>query len=691
MKKFLLTLTTLLFLFQPNLTRAQAPAQSTDVMLQAFYWDSYSDSKWTVLNSQASELSQSFSMIWLPPSGDANSPYSNTMGYTDVYWFRQSSSFGSQDELKTLVANLKSQGTRCIADVVINHRNGVTSWTDFPTETYNGVTYTPSLYWICSNDEVASQSGQPKPLGGVDEGENFDGARDLDHRNVDLQNTIKAYLKFLKNDIGYDGWRYDMTKGYPGSYNAMYNDAAGAYYSVGEYWDGSYDALYAWLQKASFKSTTFDFSFKYALNNAAGGDLTKLVWVYNGANQPAGLIHNPSTKRYASTFVDNHDTYRDANKYTGDVLVANAFMLCSPGIPCVFLPHWKQYKAQIQAMIAARKAVQIHSESAVTVNQSASNLYVATVTGKTGSLIVKLGSGSYTAPSDYTLSTSGTNYAIYTKGGTVLPILTVTPASGTYTSGQTLTMSATGSANIYYTTDGSVPTASSTKYSAAVTLPLGTTTVKAIAINANGSSSVVTNTYTIVEKKTSITVRFKAPATWTTVAVYSWETINGTATNLLGVWPGKVVTKDALGYYTYTITNFTQPTINVIFNNNNNKEQTIDLSTSEDICWIYGSVASTSGGVTKYNADVNASCATAVETIPADSWRIYPNPTTGKLNLNVPDNVNKVVITSLVGAKVGEMELKSKQIDISSYPSGMYIITIFDENGAASTKPLMKK
>lgn len=56
----------------------------------------------------------------------------------------------------------------------------------------------------------------------------------------------------------------------------------------------------------------------------------------------------------------------------------------------------------------------------------------------------------------------------------------------------------------------------------------------------------------------------------------------------------------------------------------------------------------------KYNAD-ECSCATAVETIPADSWKIYPNPTTGNFNLNVPDNVNKVVITSLVGAKVGEM------------------------------------
>lgn len=692
MKKTFILLSTLFLLSQFNFTKAQAPTQSTDVMMQAFFWDSYADSKWTTLNAQASELAQSFSMIWLPPSNDANSPYSNTMGYVPVYWFKQNSSFGSQAELKTLIANLKAQGTRTIADVVINHRGGVSNWTDFPTETYNGTTYTPTLYWICSNDEVASQAGQAKPLGGLDEGENFGGARDLDHRNLDLQAEIKAYMQFLKNDIGFDGWRYDMTKGFPGTYTAMYNDVAGAYFSVGEYWDGSYDALYAWLQKASFKSTTFDFSFKYALNNwASSGNLTNLVWAYNGGNQPAGLIHNPAAKRYAATFIDNHDTYRDTNKFTGDVLMANAFMLSSPGIPCVFLPHWTQYKSQIQAMIAARKAVGVHSESAVTVNQSGANIYVATVTGKTGSLIVKLGSASYTAPTDYTLATSGNNYAIYIKGGVVLPVLSVTPAAGTYVTGQTITMTATGSSQIYYTTDGTTPTASSTKYTSAIILPVGTTTVKAVAINTNGTSNVITNSYTIVEKISSITVRFKAPDTWTTVAVYSWELINGTATQLLGAWPGKTVTKDGAGYYTYSITNFTQPTVNVIFNNSNNKEQTVDLSTTGNICWKFGSVASTAGGITKYNADVDANCNSAVQKIAADSWRIYPNPTNGKLNFDVPENVNKVVITSTIGTKVGEMELKTKQMDITSYPSGMYFVTIFDENGIVATKPLMKR
>lgn len=692
MKKTIYSLILFIFFSQMSV-HAQAPAQATDVMLQAFYWDSYSQSRWTVLQSQASELSASFDMLWLPPSGDANSPYSSTMGYTDVYWFRQNSSFGSETELKNLITTLKNSGTRCIADIVINHRNGVTNWTDFPVETYNGITYTPNLYWICSNDEVAGQAGQAKPLGGTDEGDNFGGARDLDHRNVDLQNTIKAYLQFMKNDMGYDGWRYDMTKGYPGSYNDMYNKSAGAYYSVGEYWDGSYDALYAWLQKANFNSTTFDFSFKYALNNwASTGDLTKLVWTYNSANQPAGLIHNPLVRRYATTFIDNHDTFRDSNKFTGDVLMANAFMLCSPGIPCVALPHWIQYKAQIQAMIAARHAVQLHSESAVVVNQSGSNIYVATVTGKNGSLIVKLGSASYSAPSDYKLVTSGNNYAIWIKGGSLVPVLTITPNSGTYSYGQTLTMSATGSANIYYTTDGSTPTASSSKYTVPITLPLGSTNLKAIAIGASASSNVASYTYNIIEKASAILVRFKAPETWTSGSVYVWEMVNGSAVQLAGAWPGKAITKDTQGYYSYSITNFTQPVVNVIFNDGKSSgaEQTVDLSTTANICWKYGSVATTSP-VKKYNADLDPSCTTAVEQIQENVWSVYPNPTTGRINIQTDRKLEKLVVYSVTGKILETIKGGLKEIDLTAYANGIYFISASDEDGRVATKQIIKQ
>ena len=76
------------------------------------------------------------------------------MGYLDVFWFDQNSAFGTQDELKTLIASLKTNNCKAIADIVINHRNGEKSWCDFPVESYNGTTYTPDLSWICNGDEA---------------------------------------------------------------------------------------------------------------------------------------------------------------------------------------------------------------------------------------------------------------------------------------------------------------------------------------------------------------------------------------------------------------------------------------------------------------------------------------------------------------------------------------------------------
>ena len=120
--------------------------------------------------------------------------------------------------------------------------------------------------------------------------------------------------------------------------------------------------------------------------------------------------------RFAVTFVDNHDTYRDGSKFNGNVIAANAFILCSPGTPCIFLPHWKSYKAEIKKLIAARNAVGITNESQVTVLETGRDIYAAKVTGTKGTLVVKIGSRSYT-PAGYSSSdivASGNDYCVWT-------------------------------------------------------------------------------------------------------------------------------------------------------------------------------------------------------------------------------------------------------------------------------------
>ena len=188
-----------------------------------------------------------------------------------------------------------------------------------------------------------------RPTGAYDTGDNFDGCRDLDHTNAKVQEGIKAYLDFLKNDLGYIGWRYDMVKGFGSKFIKIYNESAKASYSVGEYWDG-YDNIVKWIEGTGRTSAAFDFPFKFQVNDAfAGMDFSKLVWKRNGSlDQPAGLIHMDTYQRYAVTFIDNHDTYRESTKFTGDIVATNAYMLCGPGTPCVFMKHWLEKKADIK-------------------------------------------------------------------------------------------------------------------------------------------------------------------------------------------------------------------------------------------------------------------------------------------------------------------------------------------------------
>ena len=61
------------------------PADYKGVMLQGFAWDSYVDTQWDNLRSQADELSQFFSLIWVPNSANCNNGYTN-MGYMPVYY-----------------------------------------------------------------------------------------------------------------------------------------------------------------------------------------------------------------------------------------------------------------------------------------------------------------------------------------------------------------------------------------------------------------------------------------------------------------------------------------------------------------------------------------------------------------------------------------------------------------------------
>lgn len=403
-----------LLAFSAPSVMAQAPEASEDVMLQGFYWDSQQATGWTQLTEFAAEIGQSFTCIWLPPSaspewgGDVVG--GQNVGYHPREWNNQNSCWGTAESLKGLTSALHQHGVKVIADVVVNHRAGATGWGDFTQDNF-GVygNYQLTSDHICNNDEMntdaSSGSWYGLAKGARDTGENWGGARDLDHTSSYVQEDCKAYLNWMKGEYGYDGWRYDFCKGFSGEYVGIYNDASQPFLSVGEYWDGSYDAVAAWIDKTGKKSMAFDFPMKYAaLNNGlAKGDYAAMSWIEDNTTwRPAGMIHHHKYNRYSVTFVDNHDSYKDGNKYLGNIGQAYAFILSAPGVPCVFWVHWRGLQKNIEAQIAARRLAGIHSQSDCEVKVR-SGYYESHTQGKNGTLICRIGAKApATAPAGYT-------------------------------------------------------------------------------------------------------------------------------------------------------------------------------------------------------------------------------------------------------------------------------------------------
>ena len=526
------------------------PSEYGGVMLQGFYWDSYTPTAWSNLTEQASDLGQYFDIIWVPNSASVD--YTGTaqsMGYVPVYWLQHNTVFGTEAQLRRMISTYRKMGTSMMAEVVINHKNGAWSWTDLPTETVTGSTTgrTFSLSWtdadICQTDECVSNGYTA--TGAADEGDDFDGGRDLDHTSSNVQQNVKTYEDYLLNELGYDGFRYDMSKGYAAYYTGLYNKASQPIFSVGEYWDGNADVLRSWLENTKqdnrIMSACFDFALKYRINSAFGDG-------YWGALSDKGLSADANYQRYSVSFIDNHDT--GSNFYNGcltnNVMAANAFILTMPGTPCIFLKHYQVYAAEMRNCIRARHAAGVHNQSTIVTQEESNGGYILETQGTRGRLYLQLGGAIENGtPSGYTMVQEGDNYKLFitssidwqhaAKDGTPLGYPVVSQASGNYVGSVTLTVAPSDNqTTLVYTLDGTVPTSESSTLTSSESFTFTrSTTLRVGVLNGNKVENVETYIYTVLPSATTgLNVYVKSSLS--SAYIYGW-TNGGTATD---AWPG---------------------------------------------------------------------------------------------------------------------------------------------------------
>lgn len=597
MKKIYFTLIALLA--SMNMLAQGWPANYSGVMLQGFSWDSYDYSQWNVLEKQADDMKGFIDLVWLPQSGKCIET-TQVMGYMPYYYFNQNSSFGTEAELRSLIAKFKANGIGAIADVVVNHRN-TDGWYTFPAETYKGVTYQMLSTDICKNDDGGKTATQAKKDGvslsnNYDEGTDFGGCRDIDHKSENVQKIIKAYLKFLKEDIGYTGFRYDMVKGFSGSHVADYNDATGVKFSVGEYWDGN-PSIINWINQTNKKSAAFDFQFRYnvrdAVNGAANGKVaTSSDWSKLNSND--NLMHDANYRRYAVTFVENHDTQKRSESEQNDPLrkdtiAANAYMLAMPGTPCVFQPHWRAYKQEIKSMIEARKLAGITNMSNYTNKMAQNACFANETTGNKAKLIVVVGNNTkaYTPGADYAQILEGYHYRYYLSKSAETAWCNI--PSGEYEAGfkaKLTAVSQNSNAKLVYTTDGTAPTAKSKQVATGSTINIDNTCTLKVGLLINGNVTGIRTYNYIIKAFEPYTITIYANAdqvtNWgSTMYFYAWNS----SETITKAWPGTAVTatKTLNGkkwYYMDFKIKSKDAIVNIIFNQGNGtgKKQTIDLN-----------------------------------------------------------------------------------------------------------------
>ncbi len=504
--------------------------------------------------------------------------------------------FGTEPELRALINAYREAGTGAVEDVVANHRGCFGTWDfvndngnifythtksnlDFPEEDYTGqfanlgwdaiisgqTNYdTERIAWdaydVCSDDESANFGGHPQ--GGPDCGGQGEWARDIQHHNPNTRAKMVKYLDFLRNDLGYLGFRYDYAMGFEGVHYGEYNTILRPPFSVGEYW-GSASNITSWIGSTSmegnYQSAAFDFPLMSKINEAFNDGHFR--WL-----RDAGLIGDHDMRRYAVTFVDNHDTFKDLptdgsnynyqHRTNHNIEEANAFILAMPGTPCLFYPHFMHpdWHDHICNMVKARRAAGVHNMSEiVSVDETGNDGITWVVQGTNGQVCLQLGDAAggnipdgfqevfHTAICRYSI-TSSLDWQNNSKSPLITGYPIISRGTCAFSGSQTVHVKPSASdVTLVYTTDGTEPTANSERITGTAGQDFTfyeTTILKVGVLTGNVVQSVVSNKYAKTDEANTVTIYVKADDA---PNLYLWSNTHEYYPN--GGWAGNKTTE----------------------------------------------------------------------------------------------------------------------------------------------------
>jgi alpha-amylase len=358
-----------------TLVTNEAPERSTaplfteeDVMLQGFYWDvpnGGSDTNWYVRlqNELNAGTLDPFTMIWMPPPSKGDSG-TNSVGYDPYDYYDLGAydwkggirtRYGFEAEQRACVKQQRLKNIQPVVDLVLNHMNGgehIPYWGDGPYR-YN---YEYGPHHIANyhrrfekinmnnSNNYFNVNSVNEPFGRDHEFGNPNNSGDINHRHPHQRDGLKAWGDWLTHDVGYTGYRFDLTYGIEPWFISefMRGRLKKDRFAVMEYWEKAAQATtlenVTWLDLTDNTACLFDMRLHEKLADMCNG--TNASFSMNMLASDSLIWERPER---AVTFVESHDTIRPYGGIGGDdklgirkdKMLAYAFIMIAEGMPMV--------------------------------------------------------------------------------------------------------------------------------------------------------------------------------------------------------------------------------------------------------------------------------------------------------------------------------------------------------------------
>lgn len=373
---------------------------------------------WNNVAQDAKHLAElGFTDVWLPPAykGDGGM---NNVGYAvydlyDLGEFCQKGTvptkYGTKDEYLNAIQALHQQGLHVMGDIVLNHRIGADSTEDtfgkkmdpenrlrvrlpavrmqawtlfcFPgrggkysdfvwnqkhfssvdyNQLHNSNAFVYKLKGHLFSDKVTEEKGNYDYLMGAD----------VDFSVQEVRDELDRWGRWYLDFTGIDSMRLDAVKHisydfYPQWLEKMRRHKKQDIFAVGEYWQDNLAELLQYLNNADYSMSLFDVPLHKKFYEASLTDNNYHIrHILDGT-----LVGSEKGKKYAVTFVDNHDTQHEQPLYSWveawfKPLAYALILLRQEGTPCVFYadlygsayPKKKIHKVrELEALLLARK------------------------------------------------------------------------------------------------------------------------------------------------------------------------------------------------------------------------------------------------------------------------------------------------------------------------------------------------